>query len=139
MSAPRAWEVVTDWRRHAQHVPLSHVDVQGPVGVGQLVDVVTGVGPVAFHDRMRVVRWEPPADERFGVAVLEKYGQVLAGGATITVTPLGDERAHVTWDEEVVPRPRALGDRLGPVADPLTRLLFTRVLDGLLRTAERER
>ena len=130
----RLWEVFVDWPRHGAYVPLSRVEASGPAGVGQLVDAVTRFGPLEVHDTMRVDVWQPPTADRAGVALLTKTGRVLSGSGRleITATRTGSQ---VQWDEDVRPRPDWLGRLTAPVAAPPTRLLFARVVNGLVREA----
>ncbi|MBH0242811.1 hypothetical protein I3W98_08360 [Streptomyces cavourensis] len=78
LPAAEAWRRVTDWERHAEHVPLTAITVAGgaPTRVGTVFTARTGVGPLAFDDPMEVVRWTPPAGGRAGVCLLEKRGSV---------------------------------------------------------------
>ncbi|GGT93366.1 SRPBCC family protein [Streptomyces lateritius] len=126
-----AWRRLTDWPAHGARVPLTRTRVltTGPTGVRTRFAARTGVGPLAFDDVMEVVRWEPPAPGRAGVCLLEKRGRVVRGRAGIEVygTPEG---ARVVWTEELAVRgvPRVLD----PVLALAGRLMFGRVMDGLL-------
>ena len=63
-----AWRRLTDWERHADHVPLTRIAVTtaSPAGVGSAFVARTGVGRAALDDPMRVVVWKPPAEGRPG-------------------------------------------------------------------------
>lgn len=102
LPAAEAWRRVTDWERHAAHVPLTAVSVAGgtPTGVGTVFTARTGVGPLVFDDPMEVVRWTPPAGGRAGICLLEKRGSVVLGRASIDVLPT-HSGSHVVWVEEL--------------------------------------
>lgn len=126
-----AWQRLTDWERHADHVPLTRITVTttGPSGVGTTFVARTGAGRVAFEDPMEVVRWEPPAAGRPGHCRLEKRGRVVTGWTELEV------RAHragslAVWQEELaVPKLPRLFDA---PASWSGRLIFGRVLTELL-------
>ncbi|MFB6816228.1 SRPBCC family protein [Streptomyces sp. NPDC056347] len=131
LPAAESWRRVTDWERHAAHVPLTAITVTKapPTGAGTVFVARTGVGPLAFDDPMEVVRWVPPAAGRAGLCHLEKRGSLVRGRASIEVCPT-DSGSHVVWVEE-------LGVRLLPRwCDPALaragRRVFGRALDGLL-------
>ncbi|MES9507088.1 SRPBCC family protein [Streptomyces sp. NPDC000609] len=138
LPAAESWRRVTDWERHAAHVPLTTITIlPGPsTGVGTVFVARTGVGPLAFDDPMEVVRWTPPTAGRAGLCRLEKRGSPVLGRASIDVYPM-DSGSHVVWVEE-------LGVRLLPRwGDPLIagagRRIFGRVLDSLLDRPARHR
>ncbi|MCZ2527089.1 SRPBCC family protein [Streptomyces sp. HB2AG] len=136
--SPRdAWQRLTDWERHAAHVPLTGIDVTTPppTGVGTVFVARTGIGRLRFDDPMEVVRWEPPQDGRPGHCRMEKRGRVVTGWAEIEVAPRGPG-SWIVWREE------ARVERLPRLFDPVTalsgRLLFGRVVTGLLADAPAE-
>ncbi|MFE7109036.1 SRPBCC family protein [Streptomyces sp. NPDC057575] len=138
LPAAESWRRVTDWERHAAHVPLTTITVPMglPTGVGTVFVARTGVGPLGFDDPMEVVRWTPPAAGRAGLCRLEKRGSLVRGRASIDVYPR-DSGSHVVWVEE-------LGVRLLPRwCDPLIagagRRVFGRVLDSMLDRPARHR
>ncbi|WP_375487719.1 SRPBCC family protein [uncultured Jatrophihabitans sp.] len=127
----QAWERVTDWPRHGDHVPLTRVAVTtpAPAGVGTVFVARTGSRRVGFDDIMEIVEWAPPADGDAGHCRIEKTGRVILGWAELTVEPLG-AGSRTTWREEATPA------HLPRFAEPLvrrsTRLLFGRVVRRLL-------
>ncbi|SNX64852.1 hypothetical protein SAMN06272735_6680 [Streptomyces sp. TLI_55] len=132
---PRAetWRRLTEWPRHGDVVPLTRVTVEtpGPTGVGTVFVARTGVGPLAFDDRMEVVAWHPPTEGIAGFCRLEKRGRVVTGWAEIEVGVGPGGRSRVVWREE-------LGFRFLPrVVDPVTlrvaRYVFGRAVNRLLR------
>lgn len=135
LPAAESWRRVTDWERHAAHVPLTGVSVPGrqPTGVGTVFVARTGMGPLGFDDPMEVVRWTPPEAGRAGLCRLEKRGSVVRGRASIDVYPT-DSGSHVVWVEEV--RVRLVPSWGDPLLAGAGRRAFGRVLDGLLGTPE---
>jgi hypothetical protein len=131
LSPTVAWERLTDWPRHARHVPFTSVVVPTapPNGVGTLFVARTTIGPMAFDDPMEVIEWVEPDDTRSGRARLAKRGPVMTGWAELAVgfSPRG---SWATWTEDIAVA------RLPRLFDPLTalssRLLFTRVLRKLV-------
>ncbi|MEU3253559.1 SRPBCC family protein [Streptomyces sp. NPDC006997] len=133
LPAPESWRRLTDWPRHGAAVPLTRVTVETapPTRPGTVFVARSGVGPLAFDDRMEVVLWQPPADDAAGRCRLEKRGRVVRGWAEIEVRPRPDGGSLVVWREEI-------GVRLLPgAADPLlrgaSRVVFGRAVERLLR------
>ncbi|MFI6858284.1 SRPBCC family protein [Streptomyces sp. NPDC050421] len=131
LPAAESWRRVTDWERHAAHVPLTTIAVPTglPTRIGTVFVARTGIGPLAFDDPMEVVRWSPPAGSRAGMCQLEKRGRVVRGRASIDVYPTRTG-SHVVWVEELSVRllPR-WGD---PLITGVGRRIFGRVLDSML-------
>jgi uncharacterized protein YndB with AHSA1/START domain len=125
-SPAEVFAVVGDLCSYGDFVPLTRVEHDaGPPGVGWRFTGLSGVGPLPLVDRMEVTEWDPP--HRFAVV---KLGPVLAGGARVTLEPVG-EGTRLLWQEEIVLRPTVLGRRLGGLTDPVTRWLFARTLDAM--------
>ncbi|MZE78385.1 SRPBCC family protein [Streptomyces xinghaiensis] len=131
LPADEAWRRVTDWERHADHVPLTRITVAPPLPTrpGTVFTARTGVGRAAFADPMEVVVWEPPGAGRPGRCRMEKRGRVVTGWAGIEVRAHGTG-SEVIWSEDlsVTGLPRLL-DRPTALAG---RLLFGRVIARLL-------
>ncbi|MEV1077449.1 SRPBCC family protein [Streptomyces sp. NPDC050211] len=130
---PEAWRRLTEWPRHSEVVPLTRVTVvtPPPTGEGTVFVARSGLGPLAFDDRMEVTVWHPPGDETPGLCRLEKRGRVITGWAELEVRLGPGGRARVVWREE-------LGVRLVPgVFDPVVeraaRYVFGRAVNRLLR------
>jgi len=104
VSAERAWSTVTDVRKHARWIPLTHMEAGADLGVG---DVFAGVSGPPFPpglklvDRMRIERLDPPTATAEGRAVYRKLGPILLGTAEVRVQPLGAMACTVTWVEHV--------------------------------------
>jgi uncharacterized protein YndB with AHSA1/START domain len=122
----QAWARLTDWPAHARWVPLTAIEVRTPppTGPGTVFVARTALGRFGFDDPMEIVAWDPPRFCR-----IEKRGSALVGWAELTVEPRGTG-SRVSWRE--VARPARLPGFLGRPADASGRLLFGRVLRGLL-------
>jgi len=127
-----AWSALTDLAEHTRHVPLTDLEVpESGLALGTEVVAWTRLGPLGLADRMLVTALEPGRRLR-----LVKTGRFLHGWAEIRVAadPVAPTGSLVSWTEEIwLPGLRRVtrsgGDRLG-------RVLFTRVVDGLLARAE---
>ncbi|MFS8204645.1 SRPBCC family protein [Streptomyces sp. CWNU-52B] len=134
LGTDEAWRRLTTWDRHAEVVPLTRVRVltAAPRGAGTVFVARTGVGPVAFDDRMEVADWQPPRDGAPGLCRLVKRGRLVVGWAEIEVRPAAesDGGSRVLWREELGVRglPRAFDPVLGRAG----RWMFGRAVDGLL-------
>jgi carbon monoxide dehydrogenase subunit G len=131
----RVWEALVDFAAHGRVVPLTRIRLgDGPIGPGWRFVAETGIGPVRFADVMEVQTWEPPTHpEDGGRFVIGKVGRLLGGYADVRVDPTGAATSLVTWTEEILLRPQALGRRLSPIVDPATQLLFGRTVDALTK------
>ncbi|ASY36071.1 MULTISPECIES: SRPBCC family protein [unclassified Streptomyces] len=132
LPAARAWDLLTDWRRHGRVAPLTAVRVRsGPPGggLGTVFVARTRVGRLGFDDPMEVTEWRPPGTDTPGACRLDKRGRVFTGWALVEVLPLATG-CRVRWTEDLGLRglPRA--------ADPVTRrvaaAVFGRAVDRLL-------
>jgi hypothetical protein len=141
-SADRTWAVLVDWPRHTGTVPLTTVHrvpaPDGrPDGIGSGLVARTGVGALAYDDRMTVTRWQPPSAGLPGCCGLRKEGRGVTGGVEMTVTPIAPARCRVAWHEQAdVVGVRSLS--LGRVVEgAVGRLVFGRALRRLARQAEK--
>ncbi|MEU9187729.1 SRPBCC family protein [Streptomyces sp. NPDC048484] len=132
LSADDAWRRLTGWERHADVVPLTRVRVVTlpPRGEGTVFVARTGVGRLAFDDRMEVVVWRPPRDGTPGLCRLVKRGRLVVGWAEIEVRPAPEGGSRVVWREELGVRglPRAFD----PLLERAGRWMFGRAVKGLL-------
>ncbi|MEV6182021.1 SRPBCC family protein [Streptomyces sp. NPDC052015] len=128
-----AWRRLTAWRRHGDVVPLTRVTMvtPGPTREGTVFVARSGVGPLAFDDRMEVTVWCPPAEDEPGLVRLEKRGRIVLGWAEIEVRPGPGGRARVLWREEL--RLRPLPSLFDPVLRTAAQVVFGRAANRLLR------
>jgi Polyketide cyclase / dehydrase and lipid transport len=127
-SVEQTWEVVTDWERQGEWMPMTQVTVAAAAGVGVGVHLRarSGAGALAFVDPMVVDVWEPP--HRCEVVHL---GRVVTGRGIFLVEPLPGGRSRFTWQEVLDGHgARAVIDRLGA---PPTRMLLNVALGRLAR------
>ncbi|PJI94020.1 hypothetical protein [Luteimicrobium subarcticum] len=121
--AADAFALVADVRTHGTWVPLTRVELaggtdpgadgHGPDGpaepwepaVGAVFAVVSGPGArrggPGFVDRMRITAWQPPDDDRPGLATFRKLGPVLLGTAGLEVRATSASSSRVVWWEDV--------------------------------------
>ncbi len=135
LSPDEAWRRLTEWPRHGDVVPLTRVTVvtPGPNREGTVFVARSGLGPLAFDDRMEVTVWRPPAEEAPGLCRLEKRGRVVLGWAEIEVRPGPGGRARVVWREEL--RVRLLPGLFDGPLRAAARYVFGRAVNRLLRRA----
>jgi hypothetical protein len=140
-SAQRTWDVLTDWPRHRGTVPLTRVRaVSAPGGdtrgEGSGMVARTGLGPLAYDDRMTVTEWQPPTATTPGRCRLCKEGRAITGGACFTVTSLAPRRCRVVWQEQAdVAGVHSVPG--GPILETVVgRVVFGRALRLLARQVE---
>jgi hypothetical protein len=124
--AELTWNVVTDWERQGEWMPMTAVQVSAdsPVGVGAKLSARSGVGPAGFVDPMVVDVWQPP--HRCEVVHL---GKVVTGRGVFIVDELPGGRSRFTWREELDSSGvRVIVDRVGL---PPTKALLTVALKRL--------
>lgn len=127
------WAAVTDFPAHADAVPLTTITTDaGAPRVGWRFVARTGVGPLHVDDPMRIALWSPPDDDGVGRFEIAKEGRVLAGWATVEVSP-GPTPAstRLVWREEIdlAPVPALTrSPRLRRAADRATAALFDRAI-----------
>jgi len=131
LPADEAWDLLVDVRRHERWVPMTRIEADAPLGVGESFTAVSGptarTGGPGLVDRMTVLRSDPPSGRAIGVADYRKDGPVLRGGAGIEVRALGPVWCEVTWIEQIGVRglPTALTDL---VSRPASWLMLDLVL-----------
>ena len=140
-SAQRTWDVLTDWPRHSGTVPLTRVralpapggDTQGE---GSGLVARTGLGRLAYDDRMTVTEWRAPTATTPGRCRLRKQGHAVSGGACFTVTSLAPRRCRVVWQEQAdVAGVHSVPG--GPILETVVgRVVFGRALRLLARQVE---
>ncbi len=131
LSAPQAWERLTEWEHHGEFLPLTTVYVDGNRrgGVGACIVARTSLGGLGFDDPMEVTLWRPPSAATPGLVRMVKRGRVVVGWAALTVTP-GAAGTLVEWTEHA--RFRAAGRFLDLPTRIVGRHVFGRLVDGLL-------
>ena len=98
LPARSVFDVLIDWRGHAEWVPMTRVVIEsGDGGTGTVFVATSGLGPLALPDRMRVDALDP---EAMSVRVT-KIGPVLTGNVDLTVTPLSSDRCRLDWLEDI--------------------------------------
>jgi hypothetical protein len=109
--AQRTWDVVTDWARQGEWMPLTQVrvPVDSRAGMGATFAARSGIGVAGFLDPMVVDVWAPP--HRCEVVHL---GRVVTGRGIFLIEDLPGGRSRFTWREELESSgPRKLIDRAG--------------------------
>lgn len=134
LSPQDAWRRLTQWSRHGDAVPFTrvHVLTPPPTREGTVLVARSGVGPLAFDDRMEVTGWQPPDADGPGRCRLDKRGKVVLGWAEIEVRPAPGGRTRVIWREEL--RLRFLPSLFDPLVKASAGMVFGRAADRLLRT-----
>lgn len=96
------WDELIDWKGHEAWIPATRVEIDpgDPTAIGATFTAVTGYGPLALVDRMRVttLAWDDATDS--GECEVEKLGPVLRGRAGFTVGPQ-QSGAEMVWIEDV--------------------------------------
>lgn len=130
---PQVWDLVTDWERQGEWIPLTRVWRTGgsPGAVGETLTARTGIGRLAFDDTITVLELEEPLRCR-----VEHTGRVVRGVGEFQLIDLSGS-TRLVWIEEVdVP-----GGRLAPllwhVLSPVVRISFALALRRLARLVER--
>ncbi|HKE70017.1 MAG TPA: SRPBCC family protein [Nocardioidaceae bacterium] len=119
-SPERLWDVLADWSRQGEWIPLTSVrSVRGGGhGVGGRIEAWTGIGPIGFTDPMVITHWDPP--QRCEVLHL---GAVVRGEGGFEVLAAGAGARVVWWESVELP--------LGPVGRAGWRLSERMVHMGL--------
>lgn len=96
------WDALIDWDGHADWIPATRMEVEpgDPTAAGAEFTAITGFGPLALKDRMRVVRCDWDDETSSGDCEVEKIGPVLTGRAGFTVEPAGSG-CSLVWIEDV--------------------------------------
>ena len=129
------WDLITDWE-HQDDWMLEASDFvvvsAQREGVGVEAEATVKIGGIATRDRVRVVGWDPPRR-----LVIEHLGWV-SGRGEIYLAPLGKDRTHVFWREELQPPVGVLGALGMSAFKPLMLRIFRRDL-GVLAALVRAR
>ncbi|MDQ3620617.1 MAG: SRPBCC family protein [Actinomycetota bacterium] len=127
------WDLITDWE-HQDDWMLEASDfvVLGSQreGIGVEAEATIKIGGVKTRDRIRVVAWEP-----LRLLSIAHEGWV-AGRGELFLTPIGKDRTHMFWREELEPPLGVLGSIGLTIFKPLMGRIFRRdlrILAGLTR------
>jgi uncharacterized protein YndB with AHSA1/START domain len=127
------WELLTDWEHQGDWMLEASdfvVTSDHREGVGVEAEATIRIAGMTTRDRVRVVGWEP--NRRLAI---EHMGWVRGKGE-IHLTPLGKDRTHVFWREELEPPMGMLGALGLSGFKPVMRKIFLRdlrVLASLVR------
>ncbi|MDQ3987186.1 MAG: SRPBCC family protein [Actinomycetota bacterium] len=127
------WELITDWENQGDWMLEARdfvVTSAEREGLGVEAEATITIGGIRTRDRVRVIGWEP--HRRLAI---EHRGWV-SGIGEMFLTPLGADRAHLFWREELQPPLGLLGAIGLTTFRPLMGRLFrrdVRVLAGLVR------
>ena len=127
------WELITDWE-HQDDWMLEASDFvvlsEHREGIGVEAEATVKIGGISTRDKVVVTGWEP--GRRLAIA----HEGWVSGRGEFHLTPLGKDRTHVFWREELEPPLGALG-AVGLMGfKPLMKRIFARdlrVLAGLVR------
>jgi hypothetical protein len=128
----RVWEALTAWDRQSEWVLGTRVYATdlGGRAVGGGLTAITGIGPLAVTDTMVITEWSPPS-----VCRVRHTGRLIRGKAAFEVTADGENRAVVTWSEQIVPPLGRAGEFAWPVVRPLISLALRYSLRRFARWA----
>ena len=130
---PVVWELLTDWEHQGDWMLEARdfkVISEQREGVGVEAEASISIGGITTRDIVTVVGWEP--NRRLAI---EHKGWV-SGIGEIHLTPLGNDRTHIFWREELQPPVGFLGAMGLTAFKPLMTRIFRRdlkVLSGLVR------
>jgi hypothetical protein len=133
--APRVFAAFMSWERQSDWIPFTKVRVvEGDGGEGSLVEAITGVGPAAIRDEMRVVRVDAPYELR-----VVHCGRVLRGPGSMRCTAMGGDRTQVVMHEWFHLPAGAAGRLAWPVLWPGSKLSLKGALKKFGRLVEEGR
>jgi hypothetical protein len=127
------WSLLTDWE-HQSDWMLEASDfvvlTDQREGVGVEAEATITISGISTRDKVRIIGWEP---NRY--LAIEHRGWVQGEGH-LYLTPLGADRTHIFWREELRPPVGVLGAVGMTAFKPLMGKVFRRdlkVLAGLVR------
>lgn len=128
-TAEQVWQVLVDWPRHREWVPLTRAE--GGAAEGESIQAWTGVGPLSLLDTMVIEDWKPPHR-----VTVRHTGWPIRGEGRFDLVDLPDGRCRVTW-AELVELPLGVVGRAGWIAaGPFVRLMLHTALRRLARLFE---
>lgn len=129
------WKLITDWEHQGDWMLEAKdfkVLTEHREGVGVEAEATVSIGGISTRDRVRVSGWDPPH-------LLEiRHDGWVSGRGEFKLTPVGQDRTHVFWREELNPPLGALGTVGMNVFRPMMSRLFKRdlrILESLCRVA----
>jgi uncharacterized membrane protein len=133
--AQRVFAAFLNWEKQSEWIPFTTVRVvEGDGGEGSLVEAVTGIGPAALRDELRVVKVNPPYEVR-----VVHCGKVLRGPGSVRCTAMSGDRTQVVLHEWFHLPVGAFGKLAWPVLWPGSKLSFTGALKKFGRLVEQGR
>ncbi len=127
------WELITDWEHQGDWM-LEATDFvvvsDQREGVGVEAEATVRIAGITTRDRVRIVGWEP------GRRLAIRHQGWVTGTGEMFLTPLGDDRTHVFWREELEAPLGVLGAVGLTAFKPLMRRIFQRdlrILASLVR------
>jgi uncharacterized membrane protein len=133
--AQRVFAAFLNWEKQSEWIPFTTVRVvEGDGGEGSLVEAVTGFGPAALRDELRVVKVNPPYEVR-----VVHCGKVLRGPGSVRCTAMSGDRTQVVLHEWFHLPVGAFGKLAWPVLWPGSKLSFTGALKKFGRLVEQGR
>jgi hypothetical protein len=124
--AEELFQMLTDWERHAEWMPLTRAE--GGHEVGARLAGWTGIGPLGFLDTMVITEWRP------GRRVAVRHtGRLVRGDAWFEMGPLPGGGSSIVWAERLDLPLGPLGKAGWILAGPLFRLLMNVGLRRLAR------
>jgi hypothetical protein len=131
------WDLITDWE-HQDDWMLEASDFvvtsEHREGIGVEAEATIKIGGIKTRDVVRVTGWEP--NHRLAI----EHAGWVQGRGEIFLTPLGVDRTHVFWREELTP-PLGIAGAVGISAfKPLMHRIFQRdlrILASLARARSR--
>ena len=129
------WKLITDWEHQGDWMLEAKdfkVVTEHREGVGVEAEATVSIGGITTRDRVRVSGWEP--SRRLEI----EHSGWVSGRGEFKLTPVGSDRTHVFWREELNPPLGLLGSTGMSLFRPLTSRLFKRdlrILESLCRVA----
>lgn len=129
------WRLITDWEHQGDWMlEASDFVVVSELreGVGVEAEATITIAGISTRDKVRVVGWEPARR-----LAIEHHGWV-SGLGEIFLTPLGEDRTHIYWREQLDPPIGILGALGMSAFRPMMNRIFRRdlrILAGLVRAA----
>ena len=135
---PVVWDLITDWEhQHEWMLEASDFEVVSAArqGIGVQAEATVTIAGISTRDKVTVIGWEP--NHRLAI----RHEGWVSGTGEIFLTPIGTDRTHVFWREDLAP-PVGIAGAVGLTAfKPVMKRIFQRdlrVLAALCRAAVAE-